>query len=306
MKKTFNIKLLKEYSNRIIWNMTRRCNFLCEYCYYSENNVKDNSLAKYYTPQEIEIAFDRTNKKWLILLSGGEPFLYPYIYDILARLSKKHILQITTNLINCDIDKLFNSLKPESVMMISVSYHVTQKTDQNQIDDFINKYNLLKDNEYPVLVNYVSYPPLLNRIDEDYEYLKLRGIQSFSVLTFRGIYNGKEYPGSYDKQELALIKKYSIDASEMLIATAKTNFYRHYCDAGHSFFSMDENGNITRCGTIKDNYGNLFKGTFTPDEKPKPCTSKNCIDCYLGMVAVKKQKLNKISMFFKQIGPKSD
>ncbi len=299
MSKEFNISLLSEYPNRIIWNINRNCNLKCEYCYYSDTHNKNKS--SFLSPEEIEKAFEKTNKKWLILLSGGEPFIYQDIYKILNRLSQKHTLQITTNLLACDTEKLVNSVSNRSVMMISASYHVTQKTNHQQIDEFIIKYHFLKQNNFHILVNYVSYPPLLTRVDEDYKYLKSHGIDNFTILTYRGIYKGKQFPGSYTKHELDIIRNYSLDDSETLIATANTNFYRHYCDAGYCFFSMDENGNISRCGTINKSYGNLFKGTFVPDDKAKPCTAKLCLDCYLGMTAVKNQKSSIFSMFFKKI-----
>ena len=296
----FHISMLKNYPYRMIWNMNKACNLRCEYCYFAgdENNFKDNDPA--FSSQEIADAFNKTGKKWLILMSGGEPFLYPDIYAVLKELGKNHSLQITTNLMECDPVLLKESLPPSSVMMISASLHITTKRTEAKMKEFVDRYQALKSFGYPILVNYVSYPPLLERMEDDIEKLREMDVADITVLTYRGEVNEKPYPGSYTPGELQLISRYAIDESENLIASGKNNYYGQLCTAGQHYFSMDSRGNVFRCGSINRNYGNLFLSTFTPDLKPTPCIAQRCDDCYLGISSLTGEKASRIQMLFKR------
>jgi len=288
--------MLKDYPNRILWMINTSCNLNCEYCFEKNTLQKGITNDVFFSVKQICEAFNNTNRKWLILISGGEPFLYPNIYDILTGLTINNHIQITTNLMVCDVEKLIDAVHPSKLLMISASYHVMTKRNQKEKNNFINKCIRLKNAGFNVLVNYVSYPPLLERIDMDYLELIDSGIENFSVLTFRGKYNGQLFPESYSSKQFSLIEKYAFDSAEMKFARGHTNFHSYLCEAGHSYFSMDKYGNIKRCGTINKPYGNLFMGTFYSDRKLMPCTVNECLDCYLGLVAVKRQKAGMIKM----------
>ena len=82
----------------IVWNITRACNLDCSFCYYdadknpSGKDYLDFKLAKHIIEQlrQAQIKF--------VLLSGGEPLLYPEIFNLLKKLTSFSIqVGISTN-----------------------------------------------------------------------------------------------------------------------------------------------------------------------------------------------------------------
>lgn len=290
MKNLFNVNILKNYTNRIIWNTTYRCNFVCPYCFFSEKeHATGDEIVSRLSAEQIAKAFDSTGKQWLILLSGGEPFLIPDFLNLLKLLSRNHHLQITSNLCSELVYKLPDYFRPERVMMISGSLHPAErKRNDRHYEEFFKKYWFLKKHGYPLLVNIVTYPPQITEIPDEINYLRSHGIDNVTVLTYRGYWNNKYYPGSYSAEELKIINKYCIDNNELLIAENGMNFKGTHCEAGMNYFSMDPFGNVTRCGSIHDAHGNLFKEGIHFSEWAEKCTSEDCVDCYLGLVALRK------------------
>lgn len=94
-KNGIDLLTLKSFNKRIIWNMTYRCNFHCRYCFFDDKNkmVSDEIVSKLNASQIAE-AFENTNAEWLILLSGGEPFLIPDFLEIVKLLSAKTIYKL--------------------------------------------------------------------------------------------------------------------------------------------------------------------------------------------------------------------
>jgi MoaA/NifB/PqqE/SkfB family radical SAM enzyme len=283
--------MLRKYEHRIVWNMNMQCNFSCPYCYFIDNlNSAQNDQAV-FTPEKISESFNKTEKEWLILLSGGEPLIYPGFLKTAELLTKKHFIQLSTNLLSDNIFHFAENIPAERVMAVSASLHITEREKQKGgIDDFIKKCLKLQEKGFRIIVSYVTWPPLFERMEKDISFLQNAGIKQITALTYRGVFEKKHYPGSYQTFQLDLIKKYAIDDAEMLIATNKTGYRGFYCEAGYKYFSMDSDGNVFRCGTVKKKYGNLFNGTFSPGNSDKVCPAKLCIDCYLGIISVKEKK----------------
>lgn len=281
--------------------MSLECNMACEYCYFFPVlNKKNNQNINYFSPEHIQQSFNNTGKAWLILLSGGEPLIYPEFIEIAERLTKKHTIQLSTNLLSGKIFEFAEKIKSEKVMAISASLHIQEREKhKNGVEDFIKKCLYLQKKGFAVLVNYVTWPSLFNRLEQDFEMLYKAGIKQATVLTYRGMYKNKFYPESYTDSQQQIILKYALDEAEMLISKCKTQFNGYLCEAGYKYFSMNESGDITRCGTIHKRYGNLFNGSFTPDISDKPCVAEECIDCYLGIISVKNKKADK-TLYYKE------
>lgn len=296
-EKRLQIELLKQYEHRIIWNMNLQCNMACDYCYFYSDLNKQNKI---FSPEQIYQGFEKTGKEWLVLLSGGEPLIYPKFVEIAEILTKKNSIQVSTNLLSDKIYEFAEKISPKQVMAISASLHILEREKHKKgIDEFIKKCLLLQEKGFTVLVNYVTWPPLFKRMENDFEMLRKAGIHQATVLTYRGHFENKFYPAAYTGAQLKLINKFALDETEMLISECKTNFSGYLCEAGHKYFSMNENGDITRCGTLHKKYGNLFTGTFKPDITDKPCVADECIDCYLGIISQKNIRATR-SRFFQE------
>ncbi|MFO7790089.1 MAG: radical SAM protein [Bacteroidales bacterium] len=291
-KTQIGVNQLKKYPYRINWEITRKCNFTCPYCINDEQSkyIKEPHLSQ----ENIINVFDKTGISWLILITGGEPFMSPGFVDLCEGLQKKHHLQITTNLSSPGVYDFANRINPDKVFVISASFHVIEREKRNMVKDFTDKCQYLQDKGFKVLANYLAYPPLLNRMEDDLIFLNKHGIGTF-VLTFRGKYNGKIYPEAYNSNNIDTIIKHTIEPDIEYHVSHKTlNYYGQYCEAGSKYFHINTNGDISRCATLTKKTGNIFSDPIPVDNSPAPCIANNCRDAYIGAAAVKKQKANNI------------
>ncbi len=297
-KNLLEIYDLKIFPWRINWEISRECNFSCAYCVNDKSTTKVSSPV--HTPEKIADIFDSTGKDWLLLITGGEPFVYPDFNQICLLLSQKHHLQITTNLSSPDIYKFADTINPAKIFLISASFHYTERKRRNLVDDFIDKCKYLNAKGFTVLVNYIAHPESLPLMEEFLTTFKLMGISSFA-LALRGEYNGKKYPESYTENELELVKKYILDETiELSSAMGELNYYGRYCTAGQSYFFMNPQGEVSRCATLQKPLGNLFEENMYFGNKLTPCIAKNCKDVYCGVAAVTNKKACKIKVFLEE------
>jgi MoaA/NifB/PqqE/SkfB family radical SAM enzyme len=289
-KKLQELFNLKRFPYRINWEITQQCNFDCEYC-SNCFTVNKTPLPNTYQPIELKNIFDQTGISWLILITGGEPFLYPDFVGICNELTQKHHLQITTNLSLKEVYDFADTINPDKVFNISASYHRMTRNSVKAKKEFIDKCHYLIDRKFKIIVNLIAYPPIIDTIESDVFMFKNEGIDTM-LFGYRGIYNSKQFPAAYSESELDLIRKYAIDETEIKIATNDLNYYGYYCEAGSKYFSLSQNGDIGRCFTLPKKIGNLFEGKFKPDTLLKPCISKQCNDCYNGPASITNKKAN--------------
>ena len=297
-KDLLKIMDLKKYPNRLVWKINNTCNFSCDYCM---NRYVDKSKdVPVYKPEQLCSFFDNTGLSWLIMITGGEPFIYPKFIDICIELEKKHYLQVTTNLSTDTIYDFADRLNPDRVFLLSASFHYPERNNKKLIDDFIDKCCYLKNKGFQVLVNYVAHPATLNRMEEDMAHFASLGISSFAVV-LRGETDGKNYPESYTENELNVIKKYLIDSNiELNSAFGKLNYYKRYCSAGKNYFVIDAYGNISRCSTLLKKTGNFYEGNYVLNDHLKPCLVTNCNDGHCGLAAIIDKKASVVKMYFEK------
>lgn len=223
-------------------------------------------------------------------MAGGEPMLYPNFIELVALLKPYHPIHISTNLSNKYTRQFAEKVTPENIISINASLHIGHHT-ESSLSKFIDNYLLYRSKGFKVLVTYVTYPPLFDRMESDFEYLYSKGIEHIHALTFQGVFEGKQYPASYTYEQRKLIHKYTIDRTEMFVTLDKTNFQNIKCRAGKDYFFMDIQGNMFRCGTLEGKvpYGNLFENTFVPGEEATPCPVCRCNDSCHGITSLIEQ-----------------
>jgi MoaA/NifB/PqqE/SkfB family radical SAM enzyme len=295
--KTYFYDKFSPYKNKMIWQINNSCNYRCEYCFSLD--LFEPVTKHKYSNEFIAENFNKTNTSWLIVITGGEPFLHDDFIGLLELLTKKHTVAFSSNFSSKDIYRLTEIKNSKNLLLVNASAHFEYRNSiKTNFDDFIEKVLFLQNNRIPVLVSHVAYPPFIEKTAEHIRFLKSKGIHDLSVLAFRSNYNGYSYPENYSSAEIDFIDNNSIDSTESLIARKQTDFYGHYCEAGRNFFFMDYSGNVMRCGSIHKKLGNLFENTFSQpfDNKLNPCTVHDCVDCYLGFLSVKDKKAGKIRM----------
>jgi len=270
----------------VMWRINESCNYRCEYCF--RDGIDEDKLALKersidVSPEQIAASFERTGKIWKIHITGGEPFLKPDFVEIAARLSKKQLLSINTNLSTNNISDFWESVDPKGVHCIYASIHLAEREKRNGIEKFLNNILELQNRGFRVKIIFVAHPPQMNRIFTVRDYFFSRGVKLFSVKIFRGLYKGKSFPKSYEIKQIELLQDTMTSKYEKKILLGRMSFIGKTCLSGYSSFNMDARGNLTRCASINRSHGNLFSGTECFDKLPNICYSRFCACPYQGM-----------------------
>lgn len=262
------------------WDVWYSCNYRCSYCWWEMDGLW-NKLAeqnRVLPPEDWEKVWDRVHERHgeaRLDLLGGEPLLYPRMDELCRRLSRKHKLLITTNL-SFDAEKLerfLDGLDPDRVHF-AASFH-PQFT---SLDAFMEKALLLKRAGFEPAALFVTWPPLLSRLEEYRSAFLAREIP-FSLMIFQGRHGGKEYPDAYTAEEKELLGGMTPSADEEKYRLLSESTLGKLCHSGRVSANVKGNGDVYRCG--QDAFGlkpmgNIFDPEFRLDDAPKPCPYSRC------------------------------
>lgn len=174
------------------WLLNIYCNYECRYCYCRGINKK-KAFRGLPDTQKIIDAFNNAGLKWLIYMSGGEPFFYPNFIELCQGLTQKHIISLNTNLSHKKVYEFADTIDPESMRCVHASVHIEELEKLGLVDDFIKKYKYLESKGFYIFASYVMHPLLVDRFERDYEYFKQAGIILRPKL-FRGPYTKFQLP----------------------------------------------------------------------------------------------------------------
>jgi MoaA/NifB/PqqE/SkfB family radical SAM enzyme len=274
-------------THHVYWRLLENCNFNCSYCFRDGIDLdrgRPEPDRSRRSPDQIAGLFDATGFRWRILLTGGEPFLYPEIIDLAVALTRKHELSVNTNLSTNNVAAFADSVSPRAVHTVYASLHPDEREKiQGGTARFLERILLLQDRGFNVRLVYVTYPPLLPRLLDAKERWERQGVRHFSIKTFRGVWDGKVYPRAFSAEERAFIRLHAISRYEADTVDERLAFFGRRCASGHTAFLMDPRGNLTRCNTIDVSHGNLFEGTVRFDRLPRPCPLPKCGCPYQGL-----------------------
>jgi len=281
----------KEYDKIAMWLLNMECNFRCPYCFYddSQRSMKTRVAdwvrgkvpainpykTKFITPEEIGNFFDSTGKRWWLMISGGEPFVYPRFIEIVRRLSEKHLITVGTNL-SLPIDEFIEKISPKNIWSFYVSMHLGERERQGfSVDELLSKVKKLRNAGFRVEINYVMYPPLIQRFPEIYQKFKNEGFE-IGAKVFRGAYGGKYYPNAYTKEERDIFYDFVPSEIDRAASFDNLSFTGVPCTAGLNLIRINPNGSITRCPHDHENLGNMFSGKMKLHDKVKNCVVSHC------------------------------
>lgn len=259
------------------WMLTDACNFRCDYC-HSNIAVHKNEPPKHgKTSDQIAEAFLRIGGRFHLSMSGGEPLMFPDFSEFCRTItSNGHSLSMNTNLsIRDEIKKFSEIVDPTKVGAINAALHKIERDRQGlSIEAFAKDVVNLQDKRFNIQVFYVLYPPLLDLFEEDAKRLRELGVDKVAGKIFKGVYQGKIYPSSYspeDKNKILNYQNNSYAVTFDYLDNRQYDFKETPCTAGINFFKVDVNGNVQRCPSNKEKFGNIYEGTFQPGTETKPC-----------------------------------
>jgi MoaA/NifB/PqqE/SkfB family radical SAM enzyme len=265
----------------VSWFINDNCNFSCNYC----GHYNRKPIPPKYDINHIAKSFDVFGDCGHIIITGGEPFLYPDFVKLCKLLTEKHYLSINTNLSQASVKDFAEQINPEKIIMINAGIHYDYRMDIGiGLEEYLDFYINLFEKGFNIVGSYVIHPTKITEDIENINKLKRMGVVNISAKTFSGKYNGYSYPGAYTKNELELVSSYMQHGLDMQEFLKYTSFENFYCEAGKNFFSIEHNGDALRCNTDRKFYGNIFNGTFKASANVEKCEEKFCVCPYQGMI----------------------
>lgn len=254
-------------------SLTNQCNQYCIHC--SNSNRVNSRNHLYFKKQWLRNIVN--SEPFIVILTGGEPFLNKDIFDIISVLKENNIIvRILTNgtFFGPTVIKKLNDSGFDKNDSIQISldgintkeYFSRRKT--NHFETVISNIKLLSDSGYNVNVHSVPLNETINSISEVYHIADECGAYSFSTSTLAPIGNGINL-NSIDvelliKEELKILDKsctyrtkylgnlISGNCQYMHLIDFDCNHERYrgkeyICDAGNKRAYISENGDVYGC-----------------------------------------------------------
>ena len=131
----------------IEFNITKKCNYYCEYCTQGRANKLNKDLK--HADDEVIDGFinfiQKLPEKYIIQLIGGEPFMHPKFFEIAERIAKlgNKIVIVTNMSFPIATIKKFIDITGNQLELIRGSLHINEIKD---LDNYIN--NIIEINNY--------------------------------------------------------------------------------------------------------------------------------------------------------------
>ena len=259
--------------------MCYTCGYRCSYCgvwkmTYHADTVLD--VARW------SAAWDRIFDLYgccKIFISGGEPSTYPGFFDLIADLSRKHRLEICTNL-DWDVARLADIADSRNIT-VSPTFHPLHAAP----DEFFAKLVRIKDSLKDV--RYLLHPGSFDSYKAMREKLLEHGIEIYPI-PLRMVTDSKKILN--DAAELEKILASFGANSELLNAWKYLTFMDSpqgkLCRSGRDFVMIRPDGHVDRCPQMEGvGLGNIFDPGFRLAAEPSLCESDHCLNpYYLGTV----------------------
>lgn len=274
-----------KYDAMLKWTVTSVCNLQCDYCVNREKKGPFlKSAGRHFekilrggVPAAVEIIrtklakkraamrkdlpidtvrlkrfLDKTDRIFVICLTGGEPFLLPNIREVSEAITERHYLALDTNLTSVQVPDFIRKIDPARVAWINASCQIDELEQNGLTERYIENYRLFQNNGFNVQASAVAYPAWLDRADEYRGYFKSRGVDLFFI-RFYGLYRDKIYPGAYTPEELRV---FGIENAEDVCGYRSGG---RRCNAGYNVGVASNAGDVSPCYGISEIIGNLYE-----------------------------------------------
>lgn len=245
------------YINKAGLVVTNRCNFSCRHCYL-DPSIKDDMT--FFDWKEVVHDLKEMGCPE-VMVTGGEPFLVPWIWDLLDLLEREQfIFTINTNASLLDTNKIQRLQNYNFLSLLSISiyglttdtmHHVTQRAyPPEQIFEACQKIKdsgIRAEYKYTVMRSTLGDLPLLSTIEEKYGI----SFQAFYKPLYSRIH-GDSTPLQENLDEETMERLISKD---LLVPLGKLNPLVH---CGLERCSVNSDGNASICEiSSKQHFGNV-------------------------------------------------
>lgn len=177
-----------QYFRSVEWRITDRCNFNCLHCY----NAKDESAnGDIWELDEALDFLDQARKCGInkIILSGGEPMMHPNFLDIVKGIYDRdmYLGEIVTNgyYLTQEILDTIASYGHKPLFKVSFDgfgYHDWMRNQDGAQKSALRAFDLLHENDFPILVNAQINRRNLNSFAETMDYFDKLGVKTLRYI----------------------------------------------------------------------------------------------------------------------------
>lgn len=257
------------------------CNYSCDYCPFAKKKDSRKVLEKDAHELNRFVDWIETRKKermGILFTPWGEGLIRKHYQEAIVRLSQMPQVckvSIQTNL-SCNLNWLENCDKEKVALW--TTYHPTQAT----MSQFLKKCQQLDAFQVKYSVGVVGFKEALGETEE-----LRRKLPENTYLWINALKKDANYYTPDDLYRMAAIDPH---VSYNLTNHLSKGFP---CLAGHTTFSVNGAGDITRCHFIKELIGNIYAADFEQKLYPRLCTNDTC-GCHIGYVHLEKLQLEKV------------
>lgn len=248
------------------WDLCYTCNYRCPYCGVWEKK-SENDL--FLSAQEWMRIWDGIFERYgscRIYMSGGEPGTYPGFYELVKRLTEKHLVDICTNL-SWDVNKLMPEISPDG-LRISATFHPSFA----DFEEFLAKILKIKGYLSNAQIFYVAHSGQIKDMPERSRKLKAEGV-NLIPLPLRGnqvVLNTEE-----EKKIIEEVTPYSGEKRDYQLQRISPK--GKFCRAGQQYAVIRANGFVDRCSQYENcSVGNILDAEFRLFDDPRMCSKDYC------------------------------
>ena len=262
----------------IEFNITKKCNYYCEYCSQGKANKLNKDLK--HADDEVIDGFinfiQRLPEKYIIQLIGGEPFMHPKFFEITERIAKLgNKITILTNMsFSFEYFKKFIDITNDNLKFIHGALHIDQIKNLDE-----NIENIIKINNYLTNKNKLRIVTVVEEknFDKIKRINKIFNNNNIDYIPARMVEGSKLH--KYPKEIEDFIDSFNHKFNNDMKKNKQLKTDKIMCFAGNKLFHVLEDGTILRCWTYQykkpefDSFGNV----------KEPSSIKilnNCAECY--------------------------
>lgn len=257
------------------------CNYDCSYCPFAKNKNSRKELEDdaFKLSKFVDWVEQRTDDKIGILFTPwGEGLVRKHYQQAIQRLSRMpnvFKVSIQTNL-SCTFRWIDDCDKTKIALW--TTYHPGQVSRKK----FLSQCSILDQKGVKYSVGVVGFKEAFEEIEQlrkelpDHVYLWVNA--------------HKKEAGYYSEQDVARLLEVDPHVSDNM---EYHESFGKSCKAGESVFSVDGEGDITRCHFIKTKLGNIYDPDFEKALFLRDCTNKTC-GCHIGYIHLEELDLYKL------------
>lgn len=248
------------------WDLCYLCNYRCPYCGVWEKCSNSDLLL---SVKDWEKIWSRIYEKYgtcHIYMSGGEPSIYPNFYELVIKLTRKHSIEICTNL-SWDVERLIYNIK-SGILRIAPTFHPLFA----EFEIFFEKAVKIKSYLPNSQIYYVAHPGQIKEMPERSKRLKVQGI-NLIPLPLRG--DGFVLNTEEEKRIIEEVSPYK--GNKIDYQLQKISPKGKLCRAGQHYAVVRTSGAVDRCSQYSTGEtGNIVDKNFELWIEPKPCQKEYC------------------------------